>query len=117
MIIRLRTLLLLCFTCFSLAALAQKSDGKIVGQVLHATDQSPLHGAVVTLVHTTQKVGTTTDWNGKFELDYLKDGTYDLKIQRTGFKTVTIKKVVVSEQVILINLEEKCVQLISDVTR
>lgn len=84
---RLRNLLSIFLMCMLPAiSSAQSADGKISGIVTDASDQ-PLVGITV-YIEELQR-GTATDLNGRFELDDVKPGIYELRISGVGFKTTT----------------------------
>lgn len=67
--------------------------GKIAGYITDANNGSPLPGANVVVEGTT--IGCASDMNGFYTLLNLAPGSYNLKISMIGFKTVTVRDVVV----------------------
>ncbi len=82
----LTLLLLLLFTLTNVSK-AQESSGKVVGTVV---DQNGgvVPGAKVTVTNTGTKVSrdTITDGDGSFQVISVPVGTYQVSIERTGFK-------------------------------
>ena len=76
--------LLLC--ALSLVALGQGSQGKISGTVKDP-DGAVVSGANVSLLHTNQAVvrATVSDAEGRFTLDDIGRGDYQLNVERNGF--------------------------------
>ena len=67
---------------------AWETEGKITGTVKDP-DGATVSGADVTLVHTNQAVvrATVTDEQGRFTLDNIPPGDYQLNVERNGFIT------------------------------
>ena len=84
-------------------AIAQET-GSISGVTLDENNL-PLAGATVQIE--ALKVGTTTDYNGNFELKNVPVGTYQLKISYLGFETITQEVVVNAGQSTSVNLNMK----------
>ena len=70
-----------------------QTTGKISG-VIYDADENPLTGASVSIIETS--VGTATDYEGFYYILNIYPGTYNLKINMIGFKTITIENVIVS---------------------
>ncbi|HEX5964325.1 MAG TPA: carboxypeptidase-like regulatory domain-containing protein, partial [Pyrinomonadaceae bacterium] len=70
----------------SVFAMGQQSQGKIMGTVKDA-DGAILSNVEVSLKFANQAVAraTVTDAEGKFTLDDVAPGTYQIVVQRTGF--------------------------------
>ena len=79
----------------SSAAQSEGDSGVISGVVVDATNGEPLPGANVQIEGTT--TGTSTDLNGRYRLDGLSAGTYDVVVSFVGFQKKTISGVEVSE--------------------
>mgnify|MGYP001810555715 CR=1 FL=1 len=62
---------------------------RLGGRVLNRNDRKPLPFANVFLSNTTK--GTQTDESGRFELQNLANGTYDLVVSYVGYETLTLK--------------------------
>ena len=96
---RLRPVCLFVLLLFTLAlnvqsAAAQAVSGTLLGTVTDNTG-GVLPGAIVTITHIeTGRVRTVTaDENGEFAAPSLSTGTYSVKAELTGFKTVTLTEV------------------------
>jgi iron complex outermembrane receptor protein len=59
---------------------------KISGRVVDAKTNEPLIGVNILIAQT--KLGTVTDINGKFELNNLKEGKYDIRFSYLGYSTI-----------------------------
>jgi hypothetical protein len=73
------------------AAPAQVTTGNIVGQVISATDRSPVPGATVTIVHvpTGSSHVTVTGEGGEFtQINAKPGGPYTVRVELDGFQTV-----------------------------
>jgi iron complex outermembrane receptor protein len=64
---------------------AAQSPGKVSGQVVNATTQKPLKGAVVLIEELKRE--TATDADGRYALDNLAAGAYHMVIAAPGFTT------------------------------
>ena len=78
---------------FFIPLLGFSQDGIIRGKVLDQSNGDPLIGVTIKVVGTER--GTTTDFEGTFELS-LASGTYDLQVSYISFKSVTIQGVKVN---------------------
>ena len=76
-------------------AFAQETTGTITGQV---TDSQGLAipGVTVTIIGPQGSKAATTDGDGRFTLPFLTPGTYGVRAELEGFKTVDQKNIVVS---------------------
>ena len=72
---------------FILVSYAFSQNGKIRGTVIEDATGEPLYGVTVVIEGTTN--GSTTDFDGKFEIS-IAPGTYNLQSSFVSFKTVTI---------------------------
>lgn len=96
------------------AAVAQDaaSTGAVTGVVVEEQRGAPLPGANVTIEGTS--TGTSTDLDGRYRIDELEPGTYDLVVSFVGFqkKTVTGIEVAAGESTTLdVALAEETEQL------
>jgi len=84
-----KNLILLFFTCL-LSGYSLSAQTTIKGKV--TSDGIPLHYANVLLSKT--QLGASTDANGLFTIENISDGTYEIQVSFTGFrsqrKTITI---------------------------
>ena len=76
-----KTLLIICFTFFSISALCQKI---LRGEVTDGEKNKPVPFASVFLNNTS--VGTKTNEEGRFELN-IPDGKYELIVSSVGYET------------------------------
>src|SRR5829696_3886456 len=75
-----------CGLFTSLGAFAQDSEGKITGTVKDP-DGAVVSGANVSLLHTNRAMiaASATDAEGRFTLDRIAPGDYQLNVERSGF--------------------------------
>nr|WP_299486632.1 TonB-dependent receptor [uncultured Allomuricauda sp.] len=89
----MKTYLVLVFSLFTLASIAQE-NGSIVGKLTDKElNNDPLAFANVLIKGTTQ--GTTSDFDGLFEIADVEPGTYTLVISFLGYETLEVPNVVV----------------------
>ncbi len=102
----LRTALLACVIALLGAASATAQEapaeaGAIAGVVVDGETGETLIGANVVLDDTTTAgggvIGATTDLDGRFEIDGLAPGTYDVRISYIGYQTKTVQGVAVRD--------------------
>ncbi|MDR8390552.1 TonB-dependent receptor [Aliifodinibius sp. S!AR15-10] len=86
------TFVIFWLSCFT--NLLQAQDGTIRGTVIEDASGEPLYGVTVLLVG--ESKGTTTDFDGKFDLE-VSAGTYDIRISYVSYRAVTIEEVEVTE--------------------
>src|SRR5690606_36633563 len=77
--------LLTAFFLFAFTGFAQKAI--ISGKILDADDKLPLPGAMVQIVG--EKKYTVSDYNGRFELLNMNEGTYKVEVKYIGYATLT----------------------------
>lgn len=71
--------------------------GSISGQVVQAGKRTPIANATVTVLKGTRKIAEgTTDNQGRYKLDPVPAGTYDVRASATGFQVATLSNVVVN---------------------
>ena len=76
------TLLVVC------SALAQTGQGTLKGSVLDGKTKEPIPFANIVVTQGGEmKGGVTTDFDGKFILNQLSPGSYDVEIKYVGYKT------------------------------
>lgn len=93
---------------------AQSAGQTIRGTVVDKQAQLNLPGVSIAVLNTSPLVGTTTDANGKFKLENIQPGRYDLKINFTGYKEMVMPNVVVNsgkETILEIGMEETISEL------
>lgn len=82
--------LLLIILCLSLSNVALAQQGTIRGMVIEEASGDPLYGVTIQVKGTSE--GTTTDFDGKFDLK-IAPGIYDLKISYVSYQPITIEGV------------------------
>ena len=95
---------------FFIGFIFSQTTGKISGLV-YDNDENPIIGASIGIIES--GVGTATDYDGYYYIINLSPGSYTLKIDMIGFKSVTVESVVVSVNKttrIDIQMEESFVQ-------
>jgi len=75
-------LLLLASTCYA---------GSIMGTVVNAHDNEPL--VAVNVVVPSTSFGSSTDLDGKFKINDLQDGSYNLQITHVGYRDTLVENV------------------------
>lgn len=89
----MRTYLIVIFSLFAFIGIAQE-NGTIVGKLTDKElNDDPLPFANVLIKGTT--IGTTSDFDGLFEIDNVEPGTYSLMISFLGYETLEVPNVVV----------------------
>jgi len=98
---RISAILICILSFFGITHSASAQKGIIRGTVIDGTSGEALFGT--TLVVKNTSTGTTSDFDGKFELQ-LDSGTYDLQASFITYRTVTVSGLVVrSGEVTIIN--------------
>lgn len=80
---------------------SEKENGKIYGAVIDVETNQPVEFATIALMKAgteTPVDGTICDMEGKFTLNKIPFGTYDVVISFIGYETQTIKDVVLSSE-------------------
>jgi len=77
--------LLTVFFLLTLSGFAQKAI--ISGKILDADDKLPLPGAMIQI--TGEKKYTVSDYNGRFELLNINEGTYKVEVKYIGYESAT----------------------------
>lgn len=97
---------------FNQVLFSQELTQTIRGTIIDKQTQSPLPGAVVSIVNTDPIKATTSDENGKFRLEQIPLGRVPLKIYLLSYKEKNITVVLISgkESVLNIELEENAIQ-------
>ena len=90
---KMRNLLKIFFFTISLLVTSYKSNGQqgtfsLSGTVIDSVDGKPLPGAIVYLSNTT--IGTSASDKGRFTLDAIPTGNYELIISFIGYKTLAV---------------------------
>jgi len=106
------SILLLLVFILSIASFAQENNIKIYGKVVDKFTQQPLPGANVLVVNT--NFGASTDVNGKFEIDNLPPGEYQLRASIIGYRSIIKADVMVMSGFppeVIFELEEEAIEL------
>jgi hypothetical protein len=85
-----RTLFILIFSCWSFTGFSQ--PGSISGHIVDGGNSDDLIGANVSL-ETNRSVGTTTDIDGRFSLEGLQPGKYNLLVSYVSYNSKLIQDV------------------------
>jgi hypothetical protein len=80
---------IISFLLISLSAFAQ--TGKITGKVTDSQTGEPLIGANILILNTT--FGAATNVEGKYTINFVPPGNYDLKASYIGYQDVTIENI------------------------
>jgi hypothetical protein len=102
----------LLFTLFLSMANAQSTQ-TLRGTVIDKVSQSPMTGAVITLLNSSPTKGTTTDMDGKFILKNIPLGRQSIKVTYIGYKESIIPNITINagkETVLTVQLEENIIQ-------
>ena len=92
-----KILVLLLSSIFSGAVFAQ--TGSVKGIILDDTSV-PLPGVTVIVANTSK--GTTTDFDGSFELNDIEEGILELQISSIGFASQTIEVIVKANEIVTV---------------
>ena len=108
----MRSLFVLFIFIFYQISFSQDLTQTIRGTVLDKQTQSPLPGAVISILNTDPLKATTTDENGKFRFDDILLGRKQLKISLISYKekSQTVVLTTGKETVLNIELEESALQ-------
>ena len=103
--------------CFSLLATAQYTQ-TIKGSVFDQASQTTLPGVNVIILSTNPVLGTTTDTDGKFKIQNVPVGRYDIQISCIGYETTIVSSVMVTsgKEPILNAAMKEVVALLDEVT-
>ncbi len=106
------SILILLISIYSFVSFAQENAITIYGKVVDKFTQQPLPGANVLVVNT--NIGASTNINGKFEIQNLPSGEYQLRASIIGYTSLTKTNVMVmsgfSTQIVF-ELEEEAIEL------
>ena len=112
-------LLLILLAPFSVV-FAQNNTQTVKGIVIDKQSQSPIIGASISLLNTNPLLGGTTNANGKFVIQNVMPGRYDVRVTYIGYKEMMIPNVVVTsgkEVFLEIAMEENVKNLKSAVVK
>lgn len=102
-------LIMLTLLLFSQQTFSRDNTQKIRGTVVDKQSQFSIIGATVQIVNSNQTQGTKTDANGKYAIDDVAPGRYEIKVTYMGYKEVVIPNVIVTsgkETILDIAMEE-----------
>jgi hypothetical protein len=102
-------LIMLTLLLFSQQTFSRDNTQKIRGTVVDKQSQFSIIGATVQIVNSNQTQGTKTDANGKYAIEDVAPGRYEIKVTYMGYKEVVIPNVVVTsgkETILDIAMEE-----------
>lgn len=93
--------------------LAQELEQTIRGTVIDKQTLGTLPGAIVTLLHSEPQKVAMTDENGKFRLEHISIGRWQIKVTFLGYKekTTTVVLTTGKEAVLNFELEENAVEV------
>ncbi len=93
-------------------SIAQEDNLKIYGKVTDRLTKQPLPGVNILVLNT--NLGASTDLDGKFEINGLPPGEYQIRASIIGYKSITKTDIMVMSgftSQVLFELEEEAVQL------
>lgn len=93
----------------SLSYKAQQLTQTVRGTVIDKISQTPLPGAVVSVLNATPAIATSSDGNGGFKLTNVPVGKQGLKISFLGYKEIVMQNLTVNtgkELVLTVSMEE-----------
>ena len=80
----------------------------IRGRVVDSETKQSLPGANIVLLTTNPLIGSSSDWDGNFEIKNVKVGRYTIQVSFLGYQTATIREVMVSSgKECVLNIEIK----------
>jgi len=92
---KLGIFLIIFFGMFAPTAYSQFTQS-IIGQLVDKESKAPLQGAVIKMIGTNPLQVATSDYAGKFVINDVKYGKYDVEITYIGYETVIIPQVTVA---------------------
>jgi hypothetical protein len=98
----------------SIHVFAQNGTQTIKGTITDKQSKAILIGATVSVIGTTPVLGNAADENGKYKIENVPVGRYDLKVNYTGYKEIIIPNIQVTagkEAVVDIEMEENLNEL------
>jgi len=107
--IKFRLVTIFLFILTILHSFSQQITQDISGKVLDVDTHIPLPGATVIIVGSDPVIGSVSDLNGKFHLENITPGRYDVRISYIGYEPYVIREVLVGtgkETVLNVGLRE-----------
>lgn len=95
----------LIFSCLTFAVYSQNLKQTIRGTVLDKQSQSPIPGAVISVLNSLPLKVTTSDENGKFRIDSVPIGRWALKTSLISYKEKTQTVILTSSKEIVLNID------------
>lgn len=99
---------------FTLSLTAQDLKQTIKGKIVDSFSQEPIPGAAILILNRNPTLGTTSDIHGKFILENVPIGRYDLKISHIGYESIIKPELIITsakEVVLEISLIESSYSL------
>jgi len=97
---------MLVFSFSSVLIFAQDITQTIKGQIIDESSQEPIPFATIVIIGANPMMGTTSDMDGKYVIENVPIGRYDLKISFLGYEPVIKPEVVVtSAKTVILNIE------------
>ena len=100
-----------------------KASAKIIGRVIDSLSSTPIEYATITLFVQGEKRamnGATTDHSGRFTINDVKEGSYQILVESIGFKPYTINNVALNRKRVVFDIKTislaKKSQLLQSVT-
>src|SRR5262245_43685122 len=94
-LMRKLVLMILLFVVVSHRAAGQETTGAISGRVVDGQGL-PVPGATVTIAGVQGSKRITTDADGRFAVQFLTPGSYEVRVELQGFRTAARKDIAVS---------------------
>src|SRR6185437_6112969 len=91
---------LMLFASYGQIRTNEKTGGKIIGKVVDSATNRPIEYATISLYRAAKSTllnGTTSDSSGNFTLTKVPQGHYDVVIKFVGFRTITLKDIIVDQ--------------------
>jgi hypothetical protein len=89
----MKTIITIAISILSLGMFAQTTFGEIKGKIIDSTTNEPMPFTNVWVEANGNKVGSSTDLNGKYTIKPLNPGTYSVNASFSGYNSVVITNV------------------------
>ena len=109
-----QTYLLFFSLILSLHTYTQNNFQVVRGTVIDKQSQRPIQGVKIQVFESNPLKHTESDANGKFRLDKMKPGRYDIKFSKVGYKESMLSNVIVNsgkETILEVGIEESIVNM------